>query len=225
MKSVSKMNSPIPGEEPCLLKVQCNHTLKYLKVYRQVDRKAETSRAKGLADSPAPHLARRQSRRCSCPAAGFPLINTFFPFCQTCVTSTPACRPAPSTNCCNTGVAGMQSKCKGTLALPLGCCWHRGLSPGAQPRLVLGQLPLQPGPSPVLLVMKTADKGCTASLSWPSESYLRLNTEKALELHKLKWTSECKKQVNVLKIVTHSHIHIHTQISLRHVDVYAHGRF
>lgn len=164
-------------------------------MYRRVHTKAQRSWAKGLADSPALHFKQRQSR----PAAVVQLLaflwQTPFSLSARRVSFPPLRASYPLTPTANTLLRRGCARKARALRLARGAAspsttpeslWGcpsptgHGLGPGAQPRLVPSQLPLQPGPTRTPPVMKTTDKDCTANLSWPSESYLGLNTAKAL---------------------------------------------
>lgn len=111
MKSISKPNSPIPEEEPRVLKMLGNHSLKYQKLNWQAHTKAHRSWAKGLADSPALYFKQRQShpaaviwlqlpplktpssfpaRHVSLPA---PVLLSLTPMWQVCAWNTRALQP------------------------------------------------------------------------------------------------------------------------------------
>lgn len=206
MKSISKPNSPIPGEELCVLKMLGNHSLEYEKVYWRAHTQAQRSWAKGLADSPALHFKQRQSHPAAVIRLQPPLWKHLLPFLLDMCHFHHHVPAAANTDCQSTGVAGLHLEYTGSPAWegssqpcspaalqhhPEGTL-HPEIAALAQPRLVPSQLPLQTGPTRVLPVMKMADKDCTANLSWPSESYLGLKTAEALSLHKWKWTWNAK---------------------------------
>lgn len=108
MKSISKPNSLIPEEEPCVLKMLGNHFFKYKKVYWRAHTKAQRSWAKSLADSPALHFKQRQSH----PAAVIwlqppPLWKHLLPFLLDMCHFHHHVLAAAITDCQSTRVAGL----------------------------------------------------------------------------------------------------------------------
>ena len=94
IKSLSKPSGPTGGDN--LLKTLGNHSLKYERVYWQVDRyRGSEEPSQGPCWLPsATFRTEAEPPSCSRPAAGLPLTNTFFPSCQTRVISSGA---APGT--------------------------------------------------------------------------------------------------------------------------------